>query len=235
MNSRFLGLMAAGVLGLLGAAAPAVATTVDDFEAGLSSGIDSDGVLTGFHIFAGSGTATISTTSTPPASVPGAAAGNTVLQMDVDTDSFAGFVHVFEGTDINTLAPRDWSSYRAMTFWLYGSNTGNEMYIDVLDNRGGGSTYPFELWTSTFDDDFSGWQQLSFAFSDLTRKEIGNGAPNDGLGLTTVHGWALGTLATGGAQTYYVDDVRLVPEPGTLALLGLGLAGLGLCRRRKAH
>ena len=67
----------------------------------------------------------------------------------------------------------------------------------VLDNRKPGSTSDdAERWSIDVIDDFSGWQEIKIPFVSMHRKEIGNGAPNDGFGLTEVHGWALGTVTT---------------------------------------
>ncbi len=184
---------------------------VDDFEGGLPAGTDPNGVAVGFTTFNDpNSTVAISTTAAPPAPVPGAAAPNTVLQMDVNVVSYAGFVHNFENATANAWVPQDWSAYEGISFWLYGNNSGTTLFVDVLDNRKPGSTTDdAERWSVDVPDDFSGWREIQIPFDSMHRKEVGNGAPNDGFGLYEVHGWALGAITTPAPQSYYVDNVML--------------------------
>lgn len=193
---------------------------VDDFESGLPTGVDGNGIPIGFYTFQGAGSSVAITTSgTPPTPVPPATGlANNVLQVDVDATSFAGMIHAFEDPAVDAWVSQDWSTYNGISFWLYGTNSGASLFIDLLENRNPGSTTDdAERWTITFSDDFSGWQYFQFPFDTFVRKAIGNGAPNDGLTLAEVHGWAFGTLDTGGPRTYYLDNIALfgtaeVPE-----------------------
>jgi beta-glucanase (GH16 family) len=185
---------------------------IDDFESGLPTGTDGDGVPIGFWTFQGAGSGIgVLTSTTPPAPIlPAAGVPNNVLQVDVDATSFAGVIHTFENAAVDTWVSQDWSTYEGIRFWLYGTNSGSDLFIDLLENRNPGSTTDdAERWTVAFVDDFTGWQLLEFPFDTFTRKEIGNGAPNDGLTLFEMHGWAFGTLDTGGPLTYYIDSVAL--------------------------
>ena len=184
---------------------------IDDFESGLPTGADANGVGIGFLTFRDpNSSVAISTTAAPPASVPGAASPNNVLKMDLNVVSYAGFVHNFENAGVNSWVPQDWSAYEGISFWLYGNNSGTTMFVDVLDNRNPGSTKDdAERWSIDLLDNFSGWKEIKIPFANMHRKEIGNGAPNDGFGLTEVYGWALGTITTPAPQTYYVDNAMV--------------------------
>ena len=183
---------------------------VDDFENGLPAGADVNGVPIGFYTFSDGSPVAIATTGNPPAPVPGGGSPNSVLAMTANVSAFAGFIHGFENPAVDTWTAQDWSAYEGFSLWFYGQNTGTTVFIDILDNRNPGSTQDdAERFTVSFSDDFDGWRQLEFPFADFVRKEIGNGAPNDGFTLTEVHGWALGTLATQGEVTFHVDDAAL--------------------------
>ena len=197
--------------GVISTALAAVLPVIDDFESGLPSGTDPNGIAVGFVTFNDpNSSVAISTTTSPPAPVPGAADPNTVLKMDVNVVSYAGFVHNFENATVDAWVPQDWSAYEGISFWLYGNNSGTTMFVDVLDNRNPGSTRDdAERWSIDVTDNFSGWREIQIPFVDMHRKEIGNGAPNDGFGLTEVYGWALGTITTPAPQTYYVDNAMV--------------------------
>jgi beta-glucanase (GH16 family) len=186
-------------------------TLVDNFENGLPYGLDPNGIEIGFVLFRDpNSTVAITTTSAPPAPVPGVDVPNSVLQMDLDVVSYAGFVHNFENETADVWVTQDWSAYEGISLWIYGNNSGTTMFVDVLDNRNPGSTRDdAERWSIDFVDNFSGWQEIKIPFASMHRKEIGNGAPNDGFSLTEVHGWALGTITTPSPLSYFVDNVNV--------------------------
>jgi beta-glucanase (GH16 family) len=190
-------------------------TIIDDFESGLPSGTDGDGIGIGFYTFQGAGSSiALSNPSSPPAPErPGAGSPNSVLQLDIDSTSFAGVIHGFENPAVDTWVTQDWSTSEGISMWFHGAGSGSDLFVDLLDNRNSGSTSDdAERYTATFVDDVAGWRLLEFPFAGFTRKEIGNGAPADGLGLFEMHGWAVGVLGTDGALTFYIDDVSLYGE-----------------------
>jgi beta-glucanase (GH16 family) len=184
----------------------------DDMEhETLFSGEDGSAAI-GFSTFNDpSSSATISLESTPPAPVlPHLGPDNQVLRLDVNVSSFAGFAHAF--TDGTSWTPQDWSANAGFGFWFHGDGAGTTVFVDVLGARNDGSTTDdAQRWVVDFKDDTPGWSFRSWDFSDLGWKNINNGAPAGNVfEPSVVHGWAVGTLGTGGPRTYYVDDLVLL-------------------------
>lgn len=190
---------------------------IDDFENGLPTGEDDDGNPIGFFTFADPSPSTTVTFTTAlvndadPLALPGQSGDNNLYQVDVNIVSYAGTTHAFENIPVDTWTPQDWSSYEGISFWFYGQNTGGTLGFEIQDNRNPGSTgVDTEIWNYTFTDDFSGWKKFELRFNEFNRKEIGNGAPNDGFNLDEVHAWAFLSLETDSADvTYYMDDVTI--------------------------
>ncbi|WP_405232542.1 carbohydrate binding domain-containing protein [Lentisalinibacter salinarum] len=196
----------------------------DDFETSVPTTVTGDGVAVGYVTFS-DGVSSVEFSATaayPPLSE--AAAGNRVLRLDMDVQNWSGFAHFFLYEDDETAlwVPYDWRGFEGISFRLYGHGSGTGFFVDIIDNRRpdiAGDTA--ERYVFYFADDVAGWRRVVIPFEAFVRKETGNGAPNDGLGLDAVHGWAIGTTATDGPVTFYLDDFSLLrPEsspPSTAA------------------
>lgn len=196
-----------------------VPATIADFESPLETGSElGTGLALGFTTFADPASSiTMSRQATPPAAESFEfGTPNQVLEIAASVSVFAGVAETFANPEFDSWTSRDWRFWEGIGFWIYGQDSGAELFFDIFENRNPGSTTDdAERWTVSFSDTTSGWTYYEFPFASFTRKNIGNGAPNDGLTLDEVHGWALGFVA-GPSDTWLLDGVSLT---GTAAAL----------------
>ncbi len=191
-----------------------ITTTIEDFERPTLFSALGDGVTLG-DVGATGGGASLFTiiTETPPTQVPAAVANNRVLSLSmmVPLNGFSVYVQIFTNAAVDKWVSKDWSEEEGISFWVYGNNTGGNLFFDILDNRNPGSTGDdAERFTVEFSDDFAGWKFFEFPWEDFARKDIGNGAPDDGLGLTEMYGFAFGADGSVmiNSSTFFIDDIN---------------------------
>ncbi len=146
------------------------------------------------------------------------------------------------------------SGYKSLLGTAGGQNFGDRTTLLTLADLTIGQLYELQVWVN--DSSISGCCSFGISLSDglngisldtNTVRDISGDVVNGGLGQYVIGtfmadgssqniNFARGEIGGGlnGFQLRAVQPAQSVPEPATLALLGLGLAGLGFGRSRRA-
>ncbi|MGI5514853.1 glycoside hydrolase family 3 protein [Streptomyces sp. CA-106131] len=130
--------------------------------------------------------------------------GAKVLAGTYDISGYGGFTHDFAADQ----PAHDWSAHKGIRFWWDGQNNGKKIAFEIKD--GGANGEASELWTTSFNDDFTGWKQIEIPFTAFTYRTDYQpvGGIDHVLGLTQMWGYAL-TLPVGVKGQFAMDDVEL--------------------------
>jgi hypothetical protein len=157
--------------------------------------------------------------------------GSQSLLLSGDNGSCGGFSVAFQfvAIDNSVFSAGDEIYLQGLVEYL---NTGlDPVYIEIAFAKG------LEVSDVDFDNGFrTGEISLAGSYQVETSNVL---IPDEVLGATATYIRVAAALRTDGNQnsvnTALFDDFKLVsvPEPGIIALFGLGLAGLGFARRKK--
>ncbi len=220
-----LGTTNAAVLTILDDDAAPDTKIVDDYSGSVAPLYNPFGTAIGFATWGSERSpdnvllSTVSVPDSDPLAIPGQSGSKSLLKMDYNILSWGGFTHALENG--NDWVSQDWSRYDGVSFWLYGNNTGGIIQTEIFDNQSLGSTGDSaERYYYRLTDDYTGWKFFRIPFSSFQRRTDyqPGGAPNDGLNLTQVSGYAFGLPSGTGAKTAYLSDYSLYGDLASHAL-----------------